>query len=1210
MSLTITGNVIEDENLGLTFLATDSDAADSDDNVILSTFQGSISTASSLGAELKTLGIYPDTTTNGANGTTQAIGISKDAIVSSDLSNLIFSDGSGGALSGVDTGFKAIDGNEIFLYSDPSNPDIVLGREGSGGVANPNGTVAFSLLLQPTNSGATIWIVQYEALTNKNPAVGEDANTLDLTNLVYVSGSSTTTSNFNFATKQPGQNYWLPFHDSVSGDTVLVTGLDKSTSSPDTVNTSTVGLGSDSQSITPGRALRFDFVSGFTGGSTKDSAFLTDNSLNSLVYVQGNQGSFDISQTNPTHSAVNIQIYAQEETNATFTGTGADPETNVSAHDVQITRIVISGTQSADSDTGNANGVTFVKSGGVLTGEVDGLKTGDKITFYTSSNFDQFVVGNVTNTSFGVAAKGTGFDILNASETLVQTNTSSTEIGSHIIFEDSVPSTSGNTQTATVDEDALVGVDPGETNFSGSATGNVSNLFNPGTDTPLTYRLSTDTSSLPTDLKSGGTTVTYLVTSATDLSGVTTDTLTASANSTTVFTLSLIENGANAGNYTFTLLAPIDNETPQNGTPEGKFSIDVSKLVQATDADGNFAAGDTATAAANALKLTIIDDQPAATANTTKGTVHEDALSTNSANNLDPAGATATASGSVTSLFTAGADVPLSFTLSSDTSSLASQNLKSGGTLITYSVASAGGVDTLTAKAGATTVFKMELTEATGAWTLTLSAPIDHAPGANDSSNTTIDFSAILQASDYDGSTVNAAAKAWTVKVVDDVPENFAPSAITSADNFLDKAGQSPITKDLTDNTADPYTTLAIDQHAGADGFGALSFIGTDGANLTGQLDGGSTQNLQANGSDIFLFGFGTGTLTATTDQTGAGLPGGAPGSVNTADEVFTITLDHANDQYTFNLLQAIGNGSSLNFSDFADVPAGDYSWFALPFTPGPGNFPPGPVQNTQSVVFTGKVAGTDTVNPSSIGVGTDKQAVAPGGAIRIDFVDHVGSISTKTAMSSLSNLSFADHYEVTNAGFTLAQVNPTGKTVDIRFDAYNVPTNATTLQTTDTNQQTINEVKIVTEDSSGNITSTLADFTADASNYQVKLNGNTIETVSVDFAPTAGTTDSGGVDVTGLQDVPGVYILVGTAGSFDRLLATNIGTPYNNKDSFDVGAVSAATFAAGSDVNMAFNLALQDYDAFSSGTNVDQSGNLIEASTGTLNVKLTAPTV
>ncbi|TGS10273.1 hypothetical protein EN852_026735 [Mesorhizobium sp. M2E.F.Ca.ET.209.01.1.1] len=1203
MSLSITGNVIEDENLGLTTLATDSDNTDPDNNVLLSTFQTSIPKSSSLGTELTALNIYPDTTSG--TGTAAAIGIADNAIVSSDLSNLVFGDSSGKPLSGVDTHFTAIDGAEIFLYSDPSNPDIVLGREGSGGVANPNGKVAFALLLQPTSGGATVWVVQYEALTNTNPSVGEDANTLNLDQLVYVSGSSTTTSNFNFATKQPGQNYWLPFHDAVSGDTVLVTGLDKSTSSPDTVNTSTVGLGSDSQAITPGRALRFDFVSSYTGGGTKDSAFLTDGSLNSLAYVQGNQGSFDISQTNPTHSAVNVKIIAQNEpTNATIFDTS---ETDTSANLVQITRIVISGTQSADSNTGNASGVTFVKSGGLLTGEVDGLKTGDKITFYTGSNtFDQFVVGNITNTTFGVAAKGTGFDILNASQTLVQTNTTSTEVGSHLIFEDSVPNASANTQTATVDEDALVGVDPGETNFSGSATGNVSNLFNPGTDTPLTYRLSVDTSSLPTDLKSGGTTVTYLVTSATDLSGVTTDTLTASANSTTVFTLSLVENGANAGNYTFTLLASIDNETPQNGTPEGTFSIDVSKLVQATDADGNFAAGDTATAAANALKLKIIDDQPAATANTSSKTVQEDALSTNSANNLDPAGATATASDSVASLFTAGADVPLSFTLSTDTSSLTSQNLKSGGTALFYSVSSDHTTLTAAKGSGGPTVFTLTL-DTSGNWNFTLSAPIDHAPGASDSSNTTIDFSSILQASDYDGSGVSAAAKAWTVKVVDDVPENFTPSAITSADNFLDEAGQSPITKDLTDDTTDPYPTLAIDQHAGADGFGALSFVGTNGVQLTGQLDGGSSTNLQAGGKDIYLFGFGTGTLTATTDSTGAGLPGGGGGSLNTADEVFTISLNHASDQYTFDLLQAIGNGSRTLFSDFADVPAGDYAWFSLPFNPTTKQ----PVTPGMSVVFTGKTAGTDTVNPSSIGTGTDAQSVKDGNAIRIDFVNDVHSINTTNDLKSISTLGYAGHYQVNDSGFTLAQVNGSGgpnATVDIRLDAYDITQGSLAQGGTfpsDSNQDAITEVKLVTFDSSGKET-VLADFTGN-STKSITSGGKT-ESVTVNFDPTG---DSNGVDVEGLKYIPGVYILASTADGFDRLVTTNVDTSYNNAGhSFDVGPVSAGTFVAGSDVNMSFNLALQDYDAFASNSNVDASGNLIEASTGTLNVKLTAPTV
>src|SRR5215469_13418958 len=174
MSITITGNVIEDENLGIGTLPPDVDATNPDNNVPLPNFQTGFPTSSSLGNELKALGIYPDTTTSSSNGTTAAIGISQNAIVSTTDANLILGNSTGGPLSAIDTGFKAIGGNEIFLYSDPSNPDIVLGREGTGTTPNASGAVAFALLLQPTSGGATIWVVQYEALTNTNPAVGED----------------------------------------------------------------------------------------------------------------------------------------------------------------------------------------------------------------------------------------------------------------------------------------------------------------------------------------------------------------------------------------------------------------------------------------------------------------------------------------------------------------------------------------------------------------------------------------------------------------------------------------------------------------------------------------------------------------------------------------------------------------------------------------------------------------------------------------------------------------------------------------------------------------------------------------------------------------------------------------------------------------------------------------------------------------------------
>jgi T1SS-143 domain-containing protein len=1385
-TITITGNVIEDENLGVTTLAPDSDATNSDNNVTLSTFQSSIPTSSSLGTELTNLGIYPSTSTG--TGTKAAIGISDNAIVSTSDTNLIFSNSSGSTLSAVPTGFNALNGNEIFLYSDLSNPDIVLGLEGTGTTANPNGTVAFALLLQPTSGGATIWVVQYEALTNTNPSAGEDLNTLNLANLVYVSGTSTSTETFNIGTKLPGNNYWLPFTSSDGTQTVLVTGLDSSASSPDTVNTSTTGDGSNSNSITPLTALRFDFVSKFLNNpatGTKDKTFLSDGSLNSLVYTEGTGATFDISKTTPSNSTVNVQIIAQNESAPIFDGTQTDTSTNlVPLTEIKVFTGGVKGTLVADSSrTINNNGITFGGTTSAPDGTVNGLTAGETIQILTgSAQFDQFVVENITGTG-----NSPGFLILNVTETQSNTTTTSEEVGSHILFEDSVPSASSATVTAIVDEDALAGVSPGEpitlngvtASYTGSATGNLSTLFNPGVDTPLTYRLTPMTSAqlaavLPV-LTSGGAAVTYAESSA---GGV--DTLTATAGTTTVFTLALTES---TGAFTFTLKAPIDQETPQNGSPEGTFSFDVSSLIEATDKDGNFAAGDTATAtakaltltiiddqptatttqqtaivdedalagvspgepitlngvtasytgsatgnlstlfnpgadkpltytllnlanlnsgalpsltsdgvsvvysvsadgstltakagtttvftlainettgaytftlsapidqekpqngspegtfsfdvsslvqatdadgshvtaASNALTLTIIDDQPTLTGKTSTGSVDEDALSTNLL--PDSAGATATASDNVSSLYNAGADKPLTFTLSSVTTSLTNQKLTSGGKALSYSESSStdgAGVttETLTATADAgqpdaKTVFTMALTENganAGAWTFTLDAPVDQAPGANDSSQTTIDFSQMVTATDADGSAApTAAANAWTVTVTDDVPVNFNPEAIVSGDNVQDATG-STFTGNLintvaADGTVDPNSSLNIEQHAGADGFGALTFTGNNGSQLTGKLGGGTTQNLQSNGQNIYLFGFGTGTLTATTDSTGAGLPGGAQGSVITADKVFTVTTNPGSNNYTFNMLAPINNNSTFFANDFADVPPGSYAWFALPFTGG------APVSPGESVVFTGTAAGVDRVGPSSQGVGVDAQNIAIGRDIRIDFVDNVspsGSAFVKSDLSSLSNLDYADHFEVGTGGFQISQVNPGGgKPVSIHIDALNVdPTLAYNggAYPADSGDEVIQSV--IVKDSAGNV---IFNKSNPGDTSAVVQGGITVNFNEAN--PTETNLGADGANIAGL--LVGDTVLVSTLSSatpnttFDRMLATTLGPSSNS--TFDLGGVTGLTFVAGSNVSMAFNLALQDYDAFNSGLN----GSLTEAGTGTLNINLTAP--
>ena len=383
-------------------------------------------------------------------------------------------------------------------------------------------------------------------------------------------------------------------------------------------------------------------------------------------------------------------------------------------------------------------------------------------TFTLSAPIDQDESGPPNSAGEGVFSFSSLSSLLTATDADGSSVTAAPGALTLAIIDDQ-PTDSTATVTATVDEDALVSVTPGETGFTGTATGNVSSLFNPGVDLPLTYRLSGSTSGLPT-LTSGGNAVTYSLSSA---AGV--DTLTASytigTTTTTVFTFALTEA---TGAYTFTLSAPIDQDEsgPPNSAGEGVFSFSsLSPLLTATDADGS-----SVTAAPGALTLAIIDDQPTATTTKQTATVDEDALVSVTPGET---GFTGTATGNVSSLFNPGADTPLKFTLSTTTTGL--PTLTSDGVAVTYKVTTLNWVDTLTASAGAATVFTFALTEATGAYTFTLSAPIDQDESGppNSAGEGVFSFSSLsslLTATDADGSSVTAAPGALTLAIIDDQP--------------------------------------------------------------------------------------------------------------------------------------------------------------------------------------------------------------------------------------------------------------------------------------------------------------------------------------------------------------------------------------------------------------------------------------------------------
>jgi len=121
------------------------------------------------------------------------------------------------------------------------------------------------------------------------------------------------------------------------------------------------------------------------------------------------------------------------------------------------------------------------------------------------------------------------------------------------------------------------------------------------------------------------------------------------------------------------------------------------------------------------------------------------------------------------------------------------------------------------------------------------------------------------------------------------------------------------------DNTAGATANAALGafNHVGADQPGTSAFVGTDGTILQGTIQDSTPtlENLKSGGSDIFLFGFGTDTLTATTDQNPAD-------GLDPAKTVFTMTLNpdgsvQANDRYHINMIKPIDNLVDVPFGGF-----------------------------------------------------------------------------------------------------------------------------------------------------------------------------------------------------------------------------------------------------------------------------------------------------
>src|SRR4029077_1066696 len=298
-------------------------------------------------------------------------------------------------------------------------------------------------------------------------------------------------------------------------------------------------------------------------------------------------------------------------------------------------------------------------------------------------------------------------------------------------------------------EDLLAGGNPDTpANPAGAATiatGTLAGLVSFGADQPGTITLSPTTSGLPQNLTSIGAPVVYNVTGNLLTAFVDSGPAGLDAGDRQVFTLQ-ITNPA-TGAYTFTLLDQLDHGLGTNDTDEALIAINLSSILVATDADGDFLP------LTGGFIISVENDIPVQTAATVAQTVYEDLLAGGNPDTpANPAGAATIATGTLAALVSFGAAQPGTNTLSTNPAGLPA--LTSNGQAVVYNVT--GNLLTAYVDSGATVgvldgtdrqVFTLQITDtSTGAYTFTLLDQLDHGLLTNDNDEAliAINFSSIL----------------------------------------------------------------------------------------------------------------------------------------------------------------------------------------------------------------------------------------------------------------------------------------------------------------------------------------------------------------------------------------------------------------------------------------------------------------------------------
>ncbi|WP_455874127.1 hypothetical protein [Rhizobium yanglingense] len=491
MAITITPTgelVVLDETDGLqNATATASPAGDADDNDILS---GSLPTA--LSSRLTFYGLTLDESAlSGYSGAAADTGDNvlnvTGATATSDFAltgegGAAFPDYETGATSTSSSGLFALDDatgstTEIFLFTDPTNNNIVYGVAGDSG----DDPIVFAVYLDEVKAsgittGTKLWTALADGYTlahnTDGTTVADHDDSLDLTNKLYV--AAVAENDFSFANAPSGQNLFMMF--GTTSLAILVTGEDPAnelagqqvSNDGDTVNTGQGGgattLGTEGQQIKAQKAMVVTFVTGansqflvpdLTPGEATD-----ETSIAFTGYAQNVRGAeITISQMTPG----NANTSATMELVAYFTtdGTGDNyidnnplvtGDTQINITDVNVIR--------AGVDVTNTLTVDYSGNTAIITG----VKDDDVIQYTTDDDHNRVLVRN--DQPAQGAGSNVSFDL--GGFTITQVSSDVEEVGSKVKFEDDGPTVTVNDITGIFTNAAQTGTwahAPGEDDF-------------------------------------------------------------------------------------------------------------------------------------------------------------------------------------------------------------------------------------------------------------------------------------------------------------------------------------------------------------------------------------------------------------------------------------------------------------------------------------------------------------------------------------------------------------------------------------------------------------------------------------------------------------------------------------------------------------------------------------------------------------------------